>query len=111
MEIIKEINYDWIWIVGLILLIIGLVLLIVDIIKDYGWLSTIGIPILVFGAVSFAVGLAQLKNSHTFRVKLNDTYTVHELIEQCESVEYELDYGTWLVRFKQEADQDGNTEQ
>lgn len=105
MEIIKEINYDWMWIVGLILLIIGLVLLIVDIIKDYGWLSTIGIPILVFGAVSFAVGLAQLKNSHTFRVILNDTYTVQELSEQCDYIVYEPDYGTWLVRFKQDKDE------
>lgn len=102
MEIIKEINYDWVWKVGLVLLIIGLVLLIIDIIKDYGWCSTIGIPILAFGAASFAVGLAQLKNSHTFRVILNDTYTVHELSEQCDYVEYEHDYGTWLVRFKED---------
>jgi len=102
MEIIKEINYDWVWKVGLILLIIGLVLLIIDIIKDYGWLSTIGIPILAVGAVAFAVGLAQLRNSHTFRVIFNDTYTVQELSEQCDYIEYEHDYGTWLIRFKEE---------
>lgn len=102
MEIIKEIDYDWIWKVGLVLLIIGLVLLIIDIIKDYGWCSTIGIPILAVGAVAFAVGLAQLRNSHTFRVKLNEIYTVQELSEQCDYIEYEHDYGTWLVRFKED---------
>lgn len=111
MEIIKEINYDWIWKVGLILLIIGLGLLIVGIITAYDWCSAIGVPILTLGVISFAVGIAQLKNSHTFRVKLNDTYTVQELAEQCDYVVYEPDYGTWLVRFKQEDDQNGNNEQ
>ena len=102
MEIVKEINYGWIWEVGLVLFIIGLVLLIIDIIKDYGWCSVIGIPILAVGAVAFAVGLAQLRNSHTLRVKLNGTYTVQELSEQCEYVVYEPDYGTWLVRFRED---------
>lgn len=102
MNIVKEINYDWIWKVGLILLIIGVGLLIIDIMKDYGWCSAIGIPILAVGAVAFAVGLAQLRNSHTLRVKLNDTYTVQELSEQCDYVVYEPDYGTWLVRFKED---------
>ena len=102
MEIIKEIDYDWVWKVGLVLFIIGLVLVFVGIMTDHDVWSAIGIPVLALGVVAFPLGLAQLKNSHTFRVKLNDTYTVHELIEQCESVEYESDYGTWLVKFKEE---------
>jgi len=102
MEIIKEINYDWIWIFGLILLIIGLGILIVDIVIAHEWCLNIGILILAVGVISFAVGLAQLKNSHTFRVKLSDTYTVQELSEQCEYVVYEPDYGTWLVRFRED---------
>lgn len=101
MEIIKEINYDWVWKVGLVLFIIGLVLLLVGTMTDHDVWSTIGIPILALGVVTFPIGIAQLKNSHTFRVKLNNTYTVHELIEQCDSVEYEPDYETWLVRFKE----------
>ena len=104
MEIIKEINYDWVWKIGLVLFIIGIGLLLVGILIDHTVWSTIGIPLLALGVVAFPLGIAQLKNSHTFRVKLTDTYTVHELIEQCESVEYESDYGTWLVRFKQEED-------
>ena len=104
MEIIKELNYDWVWKVGLVLFILGLVLLIVGIITDHDWCSTIGIPILALGFVAVPLGIAQLGNSHTFRVKINDTYTVHELTEQCEYIEYEPDYGTWLVRFKKEED-------
>ena len=100
MEIVKEINYDWIWKVGLILFIIGLGVLIVAIVTDHEWCATIGVPILAFGIVSFAIGIVQLKNSHTFRVKINDAYTVRELSEQCDYIEYEHDYGTWLVRFK-----------
>ena len=100
MEIVKEINYDWVWKVGLVLFIIGLVLLLVGVMTDHDVLSTIGIPILALGVVAFPIGITQLKNNHTFRVKLNDTYTIHDLIEHCESVEYEPDYGTWLVRFK-----------
>lgn len=107
MEIIKEINYDWIWKVGLILLIIGIGLLLLDTIIDHKWCSTIGIPILATGIVAFTIGIIQLKNSHTFRVKLTDTYTVQELSEQCDYIVYEQDYGTWLVRFKQEEDQNG----
>lgn len=107
MEIIKEINYDWMWKTGLVLCIIGLGILIIDIVIAHEWCLNIGILILAVGAVSFAVGLAQLKNSHTFRVKLSDTYTVQELSEQCDYVKYEHDYGTWLVRFKQEEDQNG----
>lgn len=105
MEIIKEINYDWVWKVGLVLLIIGLGILIICIITDNMWFSTAGMLIFVVGVISFAIGLAQLKNSHTLRVKLNDTYTVQELSEQCDYIVYEPDYGTWLVRFKQEEDQ------
>ena len=69
---------------------------------DIGLGIIAGIPILAVGAVAFAVGLAQLRNSHTLRVKLNDTYTVQELSEQCDYVVYEPDYGTWLVRFKED---------
>ena len=104
MEIIKENNYDWVWEVGLIILIIRFASLILYIITDHIVWSTIGIPILALGFVSFAVGLAELKHSHAFRVKITDTYTVQELSEQCDYIVYEPDYGTWLVRFKQEED-------
>ena len=100
MEIIKEINYDWVWKCGLILLIIGTGLLLVGILTDHTVWSTMGIPLLALGVVAFPLGIAQLKNSHTFRVKLTNTYTVQELSEQCDYIAYEPDYGTWLVRFK-----------
>jgi len=98
MEIIKEINYDWMWIFGLVLLIIGIILFIILIIFK-SELSAIGIPALPFGVVFLVVGMCY---GSRFRVKLCDTYTVSELIKQCESVEYEPNYGTWLVRFKED---------
>ena len=100
MEIIKELNYDWMWKFGLVLLIIGIILFVIFIIFDPE-LSFIGIPAFVIGVVVLAVGIG---NGTQFRVKLCDTYTVYELIEQCDSVKYEPNYGTWLVRFKQEED-------
>lgn len=109
MEIIKEINYDWMWKVGLVLLIIGIILFVIGIIFDSA-LAVVGVPALAFGISVLVVGVVRL-NGPWFRVKLNDTYTVHELIEQCESVEYEPDYETWLVQFKQDEDQNGNGEQ
>lgn len=109
MEIIKEINYDWMWKFGLALIGIGIISFIIFIIFERE-LSAIGIPALLIGIVFLVVGIVSL-NRPRFRIKLCDTYTVYELIEQCESVEYESDYGTWLVRFKQEEDQNGNNEQ
>lgn len=98
MEIIKEINYDWMWKVGLVLLIIGIILFIILIIFK-SELSAIGVPGIAFGISFLVVGVCY---GSRFRVKLNDTYTVCQLIEQCESVKYEPDYGTWLVRFKED---------
>lgn len=109
MEIIKEINYDWMWKFGLVLLIIGIILFVICIILE-SELSAIGVPALLFGVIFLVVGIVRF-NEPRFRVKLNDTYTVHELSEQCDYVEYEHDYGTWLVQFKQEEDQNGNSEQ
>ena len=109
MEIIKEINYDWMWKVGLVLCIIGIILFVIFIIFE-SELSAIGLSALLFGVIFLVVGIVKL-NMPSFRVKLNDTYTVHELLEQCDYVKYEHDYGTWIVRFKQEEDQNGNSEQ
>ncbi len=100
MEIIKEINYDWIWKVGLVLLIIGIILFIILIIFK-SELSEIGVPVLAFGVAFLVVGMCYGSRSR-FRVKLCDTYTVSELIEKCESVKYEPNYDTWLVRFKED---------
>ena len=99
MEIIKEINYDWMWKVGLVLLIIGIILFVICIIFD-SELSVIGVPMLMIGIILFIAGIIQL-NKPKFHVKLCDTYTVYELIEQCELVQYESNYGTWLVQFKE----------
>ena len=98
MEIIKEINYDWMWKFGLVLIGIGIISFIIFIIFERE-LSAIVVPVLAVGIAFFVAGIIQL-NKPRFRVKLCDTYTVHELIEQCDSVKYESEYGTWLVRFK-----------
>lgn len=104
MEIIKEINYDWMWKFGLVLLVIGIILFVIFIIFE-SELSAIAIPAFLFGVILLVVGIVRF-NEPRFRVKLCDTYTVYELIERCDSVKYEPDYGTWLVRFKEETNND-----
>ena len=97
MEIITELNYDWLWWAGGILLIVGIVLLIVSakVDEDFGFF---GVITFVCGILCLVYGCAAHKQ---FRVKIDDSYTIGKLREQCEYMKYEHKYDTWLVEFKE----------
>jgi len=102
MQIITEINYDWLWWVGLIIIIVSIVFFAMFVEKYCDWAGVVGLFLLFLGIILFIFGLIQLKKPHSFRIRLDNSYTIGELISQCDSVKYEPKYDTWLVRFKEE---------
>lgn len=102
MQIITEINYDWLWWVGLIVIIVSIVFFAVYIEECCIWAGVVGLFMLFVGIIFFIFGLTEINRPHSFRIRLDDSYTIGELTSQCDSVKYEPKYDTWLVRFKEE---------
>ena len=102
MQIITEINHDWLWVVGILIILVSVCFFVMFVEKCMDWAGVVGGVIFFMGACVFVAGLVQLGRGHSFRIKMEDSYTVSELVQQCNSIKYEPEYDTWLVRFKED---------